>query len=329
MRKWVLLAALLAALCMLTGCGAGPAREDGAAPSPEPVLPGAVEENAVRQSREVTLWFRYLDEPCLAPETRAVARTPGKAWEMTVLEALLSGPDTRSLSLNGLFPEGTRVLATARQGRTLFVTLNREALEALPDEPVDWQEDDAWRVEAPLRRRLTMQSLTATLTENCDVDRVQVLVEQGDDLNASLRLKRNYFLDDSEDDVLTGPLTRDESLLLTPAVSLRVALSCWQRHDWERLYRYIAASDPDTGLTRPVYRDFVTVMEALPSLLDFSAEGGSVSASGDRATFSLGATLLLEDGREDTRTGCVVRLQREGGLWKISREQLTAWLEVE
>lgn len=116
---------------------------------------------------------------------------------MALISQLLLGPGTASADLNVLFPEGTRVLSTVRQGRTLFVTLSREIMNGYPDEPVDWQEDAEWRTEAPLRRVLCMQSLVATVTENCDVDQVQVLVQAGSTGSGSLRLKQNYFLDDA------------------------------------------------------------------------------------------------------------------------------------
>ena len=322
---------LACALLVLTACA--PHRsvtlvEATLVPGANTLLPEAVDDSALRQSAAATLWFRYREEPLLAPETRTVTRLPSQSYETALITELLSGPAARSSELTGLFPAGTRVLSTVTQGRTLFVTLSAEALNPLPDEPVDWQEDDAWRVEAPLRRRLTMQSLVATLTENCEIDTVQVLISGGDNTLGSLRLRQNYFLDDSEDSVLTQPMARDESLLLTGPVTLRTVFACWQRRDWARLYLYLASGDAATGLGRPVYQDFVTTMEALPQVIAFTLSDGFVRQGGDSATFTADVQLRAAAG-ETRRNGAILRLKRESGLWKITQSQLTGWLEVE
>ena len=119
-------------------------------------------------------------------------------------------------------------------------------------------------------------------------------------------------------------MTRDEALLLTPLNTARVMLSLWQSRDWQRLYRYIARRDPATGTERISYRDFVTAMENLPMLTDFSVEGGGVNDS--RATLTLSAT-VLEGGRELKQEGRVVRLCREDGLWRATVTMLTGWME--
>lgn len=143
------------------------------------------------------LYYRCRDEAYLISESRTVTRAPSQSWEYAVIARLLEGPSGTSTGLTRLFPEGTRVLSAVRQGRTLFVTLSKELLNGYSDEPVDWQESETWRRECPLRRRLCMQSLVATVTENCAVDQVQVLVQQTTRTGGSLRLKQNYFLDDS------------------------------------------------------------------------------------------------------------------------------------
>ncbi|MBR6029263.1 MAG: GerMN domain-containing protein [Clostridia bacterium] len=293
-------------------------------PGTDAQLPDAVDSSPVRVRGAATLYYRYLDEPYLAPETRVISQTPSQSWEMALLTELLSGPGTQSSQLTAVFPPGTRVLSCSLEGRTLFVTLSQEALNALADEPVDWQEYDSWRVEAPLRRRLCMQSLTATVTENCDADEVQVLI--GAEAISGERLRQNYFLDDSEDEVLSPALTRDESLLLTPANTLEAVLSMWISRDWQRLYRYLAATDASTGTARPAFTDFVFRMESLPALNRCQVSRASVSLSGDTATLSLTAEWTDRRGRLRTSENRILHLRRTNDLWTISLEQLTGWL---
>ena len=312
---------LLVCLC-LTGCAtlSMPLERETATlvPGTNPALPEAQAPASLAVKETAVLYFRYMDEPYLASETRQVTHSPSKPFELSLLTELISGPGSHSSDLTALFPPGTRVLSTVSRGRTLFVTLSREIMDGYPD---DAGIPDS---EQKLRRRLCMQSLVATVTENCEVDQVQILVEQEESGGASLRLQARYFLEDAEASELVGPMTRDESLLLSPLNTARVMLSLWQSRDWQRLYRYIARRDPATGTERISYREFVTAMENLPMLADFSVEGGGVNDS--RATLTLSAS-VLEEGRELQQEGRVLRLCREDGLWRATVTMLTGWME--
>lgn len=311
MKKLLL---LLFAL-LLTGCAAHPLSETAQPLPPEIEAPLPIAPDTLASSDTVTLWFRYLDEPLLAPETRALSLSPDQPMEYALISALLAGPDIQSTELTELFPAGTRLLSTVRQGRTLFVTLSREIMNGYPDEPVDGQNDPYWAAEMPLRRRLCMQSLIATVTENCDVDVVQVLLEQRGEVTDSLRLRQRYYLDTDDDQLLADPLARDDSLLLSPGTAMTTILSLWQQRDWTRLSRYVITGDEDA---------LTDAFDGLPGLLDFSLSGPTIS--GRTATFTLTATVRGATGTS-TRADRVLRLQEERGLWRITPEQLTGWLE--
>ena len=303
-RLLILLMALL-----LTGCAAQPL-SGAVTPLPEGVVPIQPDApDSLTSSCLATLWFRYLDEPLLASETRMLTLSPDQPMELTLISALLGGPDAQSTDLTALFPAGTRVLSTVRQGRTLFITLSRQIMDRYPDEPEEWQSDPYWATEMPLRRRLCMQGLVATLTENCDVDSVQVLLEQTGEITDSLRLRQRYYLD-ADDDRLADPLVRDDALLLSPSTTMRTVLTLWQQQDWPRLTRYLSGD--------------AAIANGLPPLLDFSLSGPTIS--GSNATFTLTATIRGSAG-ETTLEGRVLRLQRERERWRITLEQLTGWLE--
>lgn len=309
-KLFILLLALL-----LTGCAAHPLSEV-AEPLPQEI--DAPEPNApdtLVSSDTVTLWFRYLDEPLLAPETRALSLSPDQPMEHALVSALLAGPDVQSTALTGLFPAGTRLRSTVRQGRTLFVTLSREIMDGYPDEPSSWQNDPYWAAEMPLRRRLCMQSLVATVTENCEIDAVQVLLEQQGAVTDSLRLRQRYYLDTVDERQLADPLIRDDSLLLAPHTAMTAILSLWQQRDWTRLKRYVA----DDGAEELIDR-----FDRLPGLLDFSLTGPTLF--GHAATFTLSATVRGESGTLSLAHR-IIRLTEERGLWRIAPEQLTGWLE--
>lgn len=319
-----LLILLVLCLLLLAGCSSVGLPMGGTVatnvPGVKSVLPEAQAPDALDSRETATLYFRYLSEPFLAPETRIITHSPSRPYELSLLTELLSGPGSHATDLTALFPAGTQVLSTVTQGRTLFVTLSQEILSGYPDDA------GATPAEQKLRRQLCMQSIVATITENCAIDRVQILVEQSGNVTGSLRLQQSYFLEDPQSAELVGPMTRDDSLLLTADTTAELLCSLWRSRDWQRLYQYIARRDPSTGVERISYRDFVTAMENLPLLSDCSVTGGSVTLDGAQATYTLHAT-TLSGSREATRQGCILRLCRENGLWRVTLSQLTGWLE--
>ena len=316
-------------MLLLTGCSASGAflPESTLPAGQRVVLPEAELPEATQLRDRATLYFRFQNEPYLAPETRIITQLTGQSFEQALLEALFAGPGTRVSELNSLLPDSVQVLSTLRQGRVLLVSVSREFLNQLPDEPVDWQEDDWWRQEMPLRRRLAMQSIVATVTENCDVDEVLILVQQRGQTNASLRLRQNWFLDDSEDSVLTGPQTRDESVLLGPERTVEAILSHWLQRDWQGLYLYLLSADSADSQSRLSYRDFVSEMEGLPAVLSAACAGCTVSLDGRQATATVSFSLRGEDGQAKPLPGRVLHLERMNSIWKIDMAQLVGWLK--
>ena len=329
MRK--LRSIFLLVLCfLLAGCAAQTASvpESTLIPGTDPLLPPAVDTDVLRTREDATLWFRFHDEPYLAPETRTLVQLNGQSYEEALLTSLFAGPGTQYVELRSPFPQGVRVAAVSKQGRTLLVTLSREFLNGLEDEPENWRDDRAWNLEISLRRQLAMQSLVATVTENCDVDEVIVLLEQGTDLKTSMWLEQSWFEDGSEGTEPAPPQTRNDSYLLTPSVTGEAVMTCWLQRDWQRLYLYVASVDAYSGETRPEYSDFVARMEALPTLTDFVCTGFSVSRDGLETTLSVHADIRAADGSIREMDARILRLRRDNGLWKIGISSLTDWLEV-
>lgn len=316
MRK---LLPLLLCCLLLAGCTRDPLHPMATATNEASLPAPAVAGLPMTESR-ATLWFRYGEEPFLAAETREIATARTESYAFSLLQALLSGPSAASTELEGLFPSGTRVISVHQSGRLMFVTLSRHIMNGFPDEPGSWRDQADWAIEVPLRRELAMQSIAATLTENCDVDQVIILVEQTDAATDSLRLRQSYYTLDGSTS-LAEPLQRDERLLLSPARTAEVILQCWQESDWTRLYRYIAHHDPATGDPRPEESAFVQQMTVLPHLLRAEAQGGNVSEDGRSAVFTVNGA-WLSNSAEAPFSGMVLRLIREDGVWRVGLSQL-------
>ncbi len=308
---------LLLCCLVLTGCTADPIASMSTPATTN--LPAPLVENLSAATNASVLWFRFGEEGMLASETRelTVARTESLAEPL--LRTLLEGPSAASIELRGLFPQGTRLVSVAQTEDVIFVTLSHHIMNAYPDEPINWRDYPYWAVEVPLRRKLAMQSIAATLTENCGVDTVIILVADEKAASDSLRLKESYYTH-TQDNAVAAPLERDESLLLTPIRTAQTILQCMQEADWTRLYRYIARTDPATGAERPSEDACREALSALPHLLRYEVAGGSVN--GAQAVFTVsGATLT--DGTEDAFTGRILRLTWERGMWRIGLSQLT------
>ena len=297
---------------LLTGCTRDPlAPAVDAAPAVD--IPAPVTADQPQNEDRATLWFRFGEEPYLAAESRVITHSRTESHAMALLRALLAGPGAGSAELRGLFPQGTQVISATQSGNIMFVTLSRHIMNSYADEPAAWRDQSFWTIEVPLRRQLAMQAIAATLTENCDVDTVVILVEQTGTATDSLRLRQGYYTLDG-DMALAKPILRDESLLLTPSRTAEVILSCWQERDFTRLYRYIAPADQSANC--------IAELAALPHLLHASAQGGSISADGNIAVFSLQGA-WLDQGREVPFDGQVLRLRREKGVWCVELSQLT------
>ncbi len=88
---------LLLALCLaLTSCAAQTAKvpDTPLIPGSDPVLPAAADTDVLRVREDATLWFRFQDEPFLAPETRTVVQLNGQSYEEALLNSLFAGPGT-------------------------------------------------------------------------------------------------------------------------------------------------------------------------------------------------------------------------------------------
>ena len=266
----------------------------------------------------MTLYFRYGNSGYLAPERRNVWVQRNESLEKAVVEALIQGPGSSASSLTPLFPAGTRVLATAVQEDTVFVTFSEEFLGRYADEPADGSGD--WKWEGPLRRQLCLDSLSATLTEAGLCAKVQVLVYRSTGAATTMRLTQGY-LTRSGDDTLLPALTRNESRLLTAYNTAALLMESWLHQDWASLY------DLAAGASRPGENGAFDAFASSRALADFSLSPGTASYDGQTAVFAVNLTLIGEGANEQI-TGYPLLLTRESGIWKMDYGRLTAMMNA-
>lgn len=311
------LALLLCALA-LTGCAASPPETVVRRDATGQTLLSADTQGLDPDRRRATLYFRWGGTDCLACESRIMDVPRNESAEKALVQALIDGPSAGGAGLTGLFPPGTEVLAVTVQGDTLFVTFNEALLGRYGDEPGDISADP-WRTESPLRRRLCMDALAASLTEAGYCAQVQVLVLRSAAQGTSMRLPESFFTRNGEDDGLLPPFTRREDAILTPHRTAARILDSWIAQDYGALYDFAAR---EGASARPGEQTALDDFAAARSLTGYEGlTPGNVSPDGQRATLSVDLRFRGEGG-DQVLTGWPLRLIREGGLWKMDYEEL-------
>ena len=320
MKKSLLWLLLFATTMALTGCATTTVNpltqnEATAVPGLGMNLHAASASDSNVDHVEATLYFRYLDEPMLAPESRTLAVKQDQSIELAIVQALIDGPSAGHSDLRRLLPTNAVVESTASRGDILFVTFDEGFL--YDDIPADWQDDSTWREQAPIQRQLAAQSIAASITENYPYTGVQILIHKKNEVQTNLRLENAYFLTGAGG--LSEPVARDETLLLTAGNTAGVILTAWQQHDFETLYHYITDAD------KPTLATVVDQFSQIAALGDFTVSAGSVNADGQLAT----VTVLLHTIRSGVTAETLrypLHLMRENGVWKVTYTRLTAMM---
>lgn len=311
---------LMLLVSLLTGCTAAPPenviRED----ADKSLLIDADTAALTPDAVNATLYFRYRDTQYLAAEERLVSVQRNETEEKALVQALIDGPAATSSSLSPLFPPGTEVLAVNSQEGTLFITFSEALLGRYADEPADASQEP-WKTEGPLRRRLCMDALTATLTEAGLCARVQVLVYRSGAQANSMRLQAGFF-DRGPDETILPPMTRSENALLTPHNMAAAILQAWMRQDWPALYSWVSLD------TRPGEQTAISAFATARVLTGFQVSAGTVSPDGQRAALCMDLS-VRSAGDDEEIVGYPLILVRESGLWRVSYEQLAELMQVE
>lgn len=312
MKRCVLLVLFLAVL-LLGGCTAAPPDSVIRSDADRSALISAEADALAPDAVQAALYFRYEDTGLLAPEERIISVLPNETREKALVQALIDGPAATSSALSPLFPAGTQVLAVTSQDQTLYVTFNEALLGRYVDEPVD-ASAAPWRDELPLRRKLCMDSLTATLTEAGLCNQVQVLVYRSNVQASSMRLQAGFF-DRSFDETLLEPFTRNENVLMTPHNAASALLKAWMEQDWPTLYGWIARD------TRPGEQAALDSFSSARILTGFDVTPGTVSLDGKRAVLCADLTMRSQ-GEDWSVRQFPLHFIREEGLWKMTYDRL-------
>ena len=277
----------------------------------------------------VTLYFRHGTSGYLGQEAYEISVPRDSTLEKAIVSALVDGPDGRHSELTNVFPEGTRVLKTQRDGDTVSVTLSHHFLQAPSGAPEKWQEDAYWAQEVPLRRRLALEAIVLSLTEDARCRSVQLLIAHDDTNTSGERVTKGLFYPEAMDaHTLLEPQTRNESNIFTPKNAMTAALLLWQAKDFNALYAMLGENPYTEDVRTPTQGEFVQEMaDGACSLLAFNVAGGSVSPEGVRATVTMDLQCTDAQGKRIRIDDMPISLYRENDNWKIAYGDMTALMQ--
>ncbi|MGI5878733.1 MAG: GerMN domain-containing protein [Christensenellales bacterium] len=277
-------------------------------------------EKAQRQS--YTLYFRYEDENYLAGEQRMLSASEDKRIEKVLLQDMIqNGPSAGSVKLKPVINPKTSVLSVSENREYLYITLSREFLEPISDEiPANWAGDEKWREQVYAERRLAVMAIVNTLTELGQYSRIQILVDTdntGQGTRPTWEMLGFVRGDPEQDAQLAEPLSRDQSMVLTPRNTLNLLLKRFGEKNWKAVDAFIAQNDP-RGYTKPPTEEMIAMLGMLDiSLVSYEIHDEMVSNDGQSAVITVSYVFQLKDGNSFSIDRASMRMIRENSIWKM------------
>lgn len=257
-------------------------------------------------TREVTLYFPVSGTNYLGSEKRVIQYSPALPFETALVSALLQGPESVSPFLEKPFQPGLKVLATSQSKGLLFITFNDKIYKPYAGEAAKTNEQ-----KIP-RRKLAMDALANTITENTDFSKVQVLVDNQQSIDISMRLNGSYLFM-SENDILP-PFTRNEFSILTPSAACKRLLTAWQEKREEISYEHLVSSGMQS-------------FSGLPLLLSYEVYEGTITANPSKGIVCVSLTIQNEKHQAIEINRFPLRVVFQNGFWVVEGNSLNLLLQ--
>lgn len=296
MIKKILALLLVAMMCLLSGCGGG-AFQDTAVEQISPESDAARTEKMV-----VQLYYGNADLRYLVAESRSIDVSANDPLEVSVLRALIDGPQVANGEYNYLINRDTQVVGVNSSGGVLTVILSAKFLE--------WPAT----VSEATQRELAVYSIVNTLVESTGYAQVQLLVDR--DANGVGQRIRMEELGFASTGSILDVLERNGSLELTPQNTMKCICEAMLRKDYDAVYPFIAYNDTYGAIKADEASFRAQVQEAAPTLEGYSIRETVISDNGQAAVVMMDYTLRLAAKDATTRTNIPTFLIKENGIWK-------------
>lgn len=247
-------------------------------------------------TQEVTLYFPVVGVNYLGSERRTIEYSTALPFETALIQALIAGPQAVSPHLERPFQPGLEVLSTAQGKEILFVTFNNKIYFPFPGEQNKNQKQKL------ARRQLAMDALVNTITENTTHPRVQVLVDNQESIDISMRLNGGYFF--SLETEILPPFTRNELAILSPSAACQRLLSCWQGKREDIPSNHLVSTNIQT-------------LNNLPLLLSYEVFQGTIASDPLKAIVCVSLTVQNDRHQAIEINRYPLRTVYQNGFWVV------------
>jgi lipoprotein len=326
-----LLAALLAALLLFSGCsGIKSIRED----SVQENLPQIDPEAGTARDFTTTMYYWLSNEPYLVPIRHSVTVGSNETPEDAIVRTLLSDVPPLAENVSNAFPEGTETLDIARDGSILYITLSEEylddsalraeteAADRLLSEGDITQEMRDGRVAAAaealyVRRRAGLYAIVNSLTAYDPSVRVMLSVNRRGVGAERLRYDEIGIVNTGEAaSSLLEPLEFQGNVLVTPERIVECVLRRMQAGELALVYDLFAETESGAG-QKPAYAEFEAQLNSLGRLAGYTVHD-SVNQTANAAYVNVDTEFVDAQGAACRLTGVQLALKSEGNIYRLS-----------
>ncbi len=282
------------------------------------VIPPVQDSTVQTSTLVMPLYFRYYNEPMLIRYPMNIELTSHEQPEFYAISALLTDSFGQRPELTYCFKGKTELVSVDSDGEYLYVTLSEDFYS-----DTKGSNDEETRAN----RSIAIYSIVNTVCEMGNHSYVQFYIER----NGTAMRPDAYevgLVKTQADSTPIGPLSRDTSLILTPSNVVRMGLTYYSNHQWDKLYLYLGDKDSSTA-KMPLLEEMSQEFNYLNiTMNEFTVEENyTVSEDGKTAMVQVSFKLRTENtGYEVSNVS--LELINKGRSWLISYESLMHRLGV-
>ena len=175
------------------------------------------------------------------------------------------------------------------------------------------------------RRNFCLYSIANTLTENCDIVKVQILVDRQNASQQSYRLPESFFRQAGAQGFV-GAIHREESIIMSPYNALQALLTAWMTRRDDDVYGFLA----DTHMLSPVLtlESFTDILSGADPLTGFILTPGITGENAETALFT--CDLSFGTGEETYIAEKIpLRMFRQNDWWYMKADDFLELVNLE
>lgn len=277
-----------------------------------------LDDSPVTATKSLPLYFRFYSESLLVRVPTPVETSPQQEAEYYAIRSLLSGPSGQRSEIVPCFSKKTQLVGVESNENYLYVTLSSGFLSDTENKDPEITRQN---------RRLALYSIVNTVCEMGKYSAVQFFIASD---GATARPDAYLMgVSQTDDGTTLGPLTRLTSIILTPSVSLKNAITHFSAAQWDKLYIYFTGSS-DSKEKLPILEEMTKFFEQKNiTVSEFAVEDNyTVSDDGKTAYVQVSLKIKSSGTQGYNVTDFPVKMINKNNCWFVSYNSFVACLEV-